>query len=64
MDAVINSKEKYSYEKPLVNALQLGYSKDLYLPTNENKTVGKYIRLTMKLKNKADMKGKTHEIFG
>lgn len=52
-EKLISSKEyeKYSYEKPLVNALQLGYSKDLYLPTNENKTVGKYIRLTMKLKN-------------
>ena len=65
-EGIINVKEfdTFANEKPLINALQLGFSKDIYLPTNENKTVGRYIRMARKLKDENKISnGKYEELL-
>ena len=48
----LNEYEEYKEEKPSKHAIFLGYDIDLYLPTNVNKVVGKYIKLAIELNEK------------
>jgi hypothetical protein len=48
----LNEYEEYKEEKPSKHAIFLGFDIDLYLPTNVNKVVGKYIKLAIELNEK------------